>query len=244
MPDDSTNKSTSPVASFIAIAKDAFALLRDSALFAIGALLLFLPATFNSILTEAGFEEGSFAGLKWKAALHDTDTQLLLANDTIAKLEAQNQDLLTLLEEATGADEKSDDKSSQRQEVERLALASRATAERAKEVQTSVSATLKANERLTAGRTIVESTDRPPPTAFCYQEDNLGVGSQRYSVHCHTTLEKCESARGPNPRTKQSRCESVDLQNANWNPRHPGWQGSWFQFRSEPFGAPFPQLPE
>lgn len=244
MPNESTTKSTSPVASFISIAKDAFALLRDSALFAIGALLLFLPATFNSILTEAGFEEGSFAGLKWKAALHDTDTQLLLANDTISKLEAQNQELLNLLEETSGTDDKSNEKTSQRQEIERLALASRATAERAKEVQTSVSATLKANERLTVGRTIAESTDRPPPTVYCYQEDNLGVGSQRFSVHCHTTLEKCESARGPNPRTKQSECELVDLQYADWAPRHPGWQGSWFQFRSEQFGAPFPQLPE
>ncbi|MDH3286370.1 MAG: hypothetical protein OEP48_01390 [Betaproteobacteria bacterium] len=79
----------SPLASGVAIAKDAFALLRDFALFAVAILLLVFPATFNSILTKAGFEEGSFAGLKWKANLLQADDALKNAQSTITDLRAQ-----------------------------------------------------------------------------------------------------------------------------------------------------------
>ena len=86
------------------------------------------------------------------------------------------------------------------------------------------------------------STKMPPWSAFCYQEDRLRSGSERYSVHCHATRAKCEDARGPNPRTKQSACEGVALSGIQWTPRYPGWKGSWFEFRSEPFETPFPKV--
>ena len=222
----------------VAIAKDAFALLRDFALFAVAILLLIFPATFNSILTNAGFEEGSFAGLKWKRQFYDTDTALRTAQDTITSLQAQNSDLLKALTESkSGAPDLT-----QREELAKLASASRATTEAAKQVQVSVGATLATNEPLVEKARAVISVDAPPSTAFCYQEDRLQPGAQRYSVHCHTTLAKCESARGPNPRTKQSVCAEVNLSGIQWKPRHPGWMGSWFEFRSEPFGTPFPTL--
>ena len=41
---------------------------------------------------------------------------------------------------------------------------------------------------------------------------------------------------------KQTQCELTDLTTAHWNPGHPGWMGSWYQFSYEPFGLPFPQL--
>lgn len=226
------------LASGVAIAKDAFALLRDFALFAVAILLLIFPATFNSILTNAGFEEGSFAGLKWKRQFYDTDTALRTAQDTITSLQAQNSDLLKALTESkSGAPDLT-----QREELAKLASASRATTEAAKQVQASVGATLATNEPLVEKARAVISVDAPPSNAFCYQEDKLQPGAQRYSVHCHTALAKCESARGPNPRTKQSVCAEVNLSGVQWKPRHPGWMGSWFEFRSEPFGTPFPTL--
>lgn len=229
---------SSPLASSIAMAKDAFALLRDFALFTVAILLLVFPATFNSILTDAGFEEGSFAGLKWKRQFYDTDTALRTAQDTITSLQAQNSDLLKALADAKAS--ASDVK--QRNELEQLQSASRATTEAARQVQASVSATLASNEPLIDKARPAVPADAPPPTAFCYQEDKLQPGAQRYSVHCHATLARCESARGPNPRTKQSACAQVDLSGAPWKPRHPGWMGSWFEFRDEPFAAPFPAL--
>ena len=59
----------SQITAAIDVAKNLFALLRDIALAALAVLLLVFPTTFNDRLTQAGFEEGSFAGLKWKAKL-------------------------------------------------------------------------------------------------------------------------------------------------------------------------------
>ena len=81
-----------------------------------------------------------------------------------------------------------------------------------------------------------------PSPAFCYQEDRLQSGSERYSVHCHATLAQCEAARGPNSKTKQSMCEMLTLSGVQWNPQYPGWKGSWFEFRSDPFDDPFPKV--
>jgi hypothetical protein len=232
----SDNSST--LASGIAIAKDAFALLRDFALFAVALLLLVFPATFNSILTNAGFEEGSFAGLKWKRQFYDTDTALRTAQDTIASLQAQNSDLLKALGESkfTAPDLK------RREELAKLESANQVTTEAAKQVQASVGKTLATNDPLVEKARASISLDAPPSTAFCYQEDKLQPGPQRYSVHCHATRARCETARGPNSRTKQSICEEIDLSGASWKPRHPGWMGSWFEFRAEPFGPPFPAI--
>src|SRR5262249_13164998 len=218
--------------------KDIFALLRDSSLFAVALLLLVFPATFNAILTNAGFEEGSLAGLKWKRQFFDTDTALRTAQDTITSLQTKNAELLKALAEA----EARAGDSKQREELARLQLDSKKTAEAAKQVQASVTATLATNDPLIEKARLAKATDKPPSLAYCYQEDRLERGPQRYAVLCHATLASCEAARGPNPRTKQSLCTAVPLDGARWAPRYPGWMGSWYEFRSEPFGSPFPQI--
>lgn len=78
-----------PLANGISTAKDLFALLRDIALAVLAGLLLLFPATFNDRLTQAGFEEGSFAGLKWKARLVDADLGLKEARVQINNLTEQ-----------------------------------------------------------------------------------------------------------------------------------------------------------
>ncbi|WP_417067956.1 hypothetical protein [Niveibacterium terrae] len=73
----------------IAIGKDLISLLRDSSLFGLALLLLFFPKTLNTVLTSAGFDEGSIVGFKWKARLVETDDALKSAKTTIETLQAQ-----------------------------------------------------------------------------------------------------------------------------------------------------------
>jgi len=86
-------------------------------------------------------------------------------------------------------------------------------------------------------------TNEPPLSGWCYQEDRLDKGPEQFSVHCHWAEDRCKKARGPHAKWKQSSCALVDLSKAKWNPNPKGWQGSWFEFRSESFPDPFPQLP-
>jgi hypothetical protein len=238
MIEHSSTENSGRLSGTVALIKDIFALLRDSSLFAVALLLLVFPATFNSILTSAGFEEGSFAGLKWKRQFFDTDTALRTAQATITSLQTQNADLLKALAEA----EAHAGDAKQREDLARLQLENQKTVEAAKKVQASVRATLATNDPLLERARLAKATDTPPSLAYCYQEDRLETGPLRYSVHCHATLAGCEAARGHNPRTKQSPCAAVPLDEAQWTPRHPGWMGSWYEFRSEPFGRPFPQI--
>jgi hypothetical protein len=83
----------SALAKSVATGKDLVAMLRDSALLLIAVMLLVWPRVVNNILVEAGFEEGSFAGLKWKASLETSDDALIDARATIADLREQNAQL-------------------------------------------------------------------------------------------------------------------------------------------------------
>jgi len=84
---------------YIATGKDSMALLRDIALFTLALLLIAFPARFNQLLSEAGFEEGSFVGFKWKGKFLKADDTLVKAQATIADLTAQNEKLSSLLGE-------------------------------------------------------------------------------------------------------------------------------------------------
>jgi hypothetical protein len=85
------------VSGLVATGKDLIAMLRDAMLLLIAVLLLAWPQTINSILVAAGFEEGSFAGVKWKAKLTQSDDTLLKAQSTIADLTDQNSKLSAAL---------------------------------------------------------------------------------------------------------------------------------------------------
>lgn len=86
-------RNDSSLSGIVATGKDFIAMLRDGMLLLIAILLIGWPQTINSILVEAGFEEGSFAGVKWKAKLTQSDTILLKAQATIADLKEQNENL-------------------------------------------------------------------------------------------------------------------------------------------------------
>ena len=100
MTDDDESAGTSSrrsVARVLSTGKDVVALLRDSALFVFALLLLIFPSTVGSLLSNAGFEEGSFAGLKWKPKLERADESLKEARATINDLQEQNDEMSGLL---------------------------------------------------------------------------------------------------------------------------------------------------
>ena len=80
--------------------KDFVAMLRDALLLLIALLLIVWPVKFNAILADAGFDEGSFAGLKWKARITKSDDALLRAQAIIKDYKDQNDSLRKALSEA------------------------------------------------------------------------------------------------------------------------------------------------
>lgn len=98
MPDKTENGN--PLAGLIATGKDLVALLRDALLLLLGLLLILWPAAINDMLVTAGFQEGSVAGLQWKARLTQSDVSLLKAQALIADLKDQNERLNQALTQA------------------------------------------------------------------------------------------------------------------------------------------------
>jgi hypothetical protein len=91
-----TSSRISP-AKVVSTSKDFVALLRDSVLFLFAMLLLIFPSKVGSLLSEAGFEEGSFAGFKWKPKVEKTVESLNEAGATITELKKQNEAMSGLL---------------------------------------------------------------------------------------------------------------------------------------------------
>ena len=83
----------------VSVGKDLVSLLRDGAIFILALLLIVFPMQFNSILVNAGFEEGSLVGFKWKSKLVETDKALKDAQATISNLQAKNDELVKALED-------------------------------------------------------------------------------------------------------------------------------------------------
>lgn len=92
-----SDQQTNNLQARVTVAKDITATARDAGLLLLGILLIVFPSTFNGILVSAGFEEGSFAGMKWKSKLQNSDEALKVATGKIAELQRQlmtNQELL------------------------------------------------------------------------------------------------------------------------------------------------------
>ena len=97
MPDE--KKQHWNASAIVALGKDLVAMLRDGVLLLLAILLLVWPQAINNVLVAAGFEEGSFAGLKWKARLSGADAALVKAQTAIADLKEQNDKLSQTLAE-------------------------------------------------------------------------------------------------------------------------------------------------
>ena len=84
----------------VAIIKDLISVLRDAFLLLLAFLLVAFPTKLNSVLVNAGFEEGSIVGFKWKSSLVASDAALKEARVTIADLQKRNNELGKLLIQA------------------------------------------------------------------------------------------------------------------------------------------------
>lgn len=93
-------KHDSSISNALAVWKDIVSLMRDSALLSLAVLLIVFPTTLNSILVNAGFEEGSLVGFKWKSKLVDSDAALNEARATISDLQNKNNKMIKTLTEA------------------------------------------------------------------------------------------------------------------------------------------------
>jgi hypothetical protein len=94
----------SRITAIVTTGKDIVSLLRDFTLFGLVLLLMAFPATFNSILERAGFEEGSLAGMKWRSKLVASDAALKEARAAIGDLQKKNDEIsnaLTQISQAT-----------------------------------------------------------------------------------------------------------------------------------------------
>lgn len=138
MPDKTENGN--PLAGLIATGKDLVALLRDAMLLLLGVLLILWPAAINDILVTAGFEEGSFAGLQWKARLTQSDGSLVKAQALIADLKDQNERLNQALSQAQGP--------STRPYDAKLEQLNQALAAKTDRVQSALSSSVSANSTL------------------------------------------------------------------------------------------------
>lgn len=97
---DSPRSWRDTVAGLVGLAKDLVAVLRDGSLFLLALLLIVFPTHFNTILVNAGFEEGSVVGFKWKSKLRDSNEALEQAQAALTQLQAKNDELVAALRDA------------------------------------------------------------------------------------------------------------------------------------------------
>ena len=86
----------------VSVLKDLVVLLRDASVIALFAVFLLFPQKLNGILVSAGFEEGSFAGFKWKSKLVEYDATVAELQTALAEAQKVNARLTQALQAAGG----------------------------------------------------------------------------------------------------------------------------------------------
>lgn len=162
------------IARVVSIGKDLISLLRDAALFLLAVLLILFPATFNSILVSAGFEEGSIVSFKWKANLVESNRALEEAQAVISNLQKRNDELVKELTDAKakldspGLDER----------LAKIEEENRSLRDATREVQTTVSQAIESNLPLVEKARTSPSQSAPArrgPSGFLVGLQTLGV---------------------------------------------------------------------
>lgn len=128
----------------ISIGKDLVSLLRDGTLLLLAIFLVIYPDKINSILNEAGFKEGNFAGLKWQSSLDNSTQSLKEAEAKISELQREKNEQAKALAEAKTllAD------SALKQRISQLEKSNTAQEKSTELVLNSVAQTIKANTAL------------------------------------------------------------------------------------------------
>ena len=196
------------------IGKDLVSLLRDGSLFLLAFLLLVFPTQFNSILVEAGFEEGSLVGFKWRSKLVDSNEALEEAQVTIANLQSKNDELVKALTDANS--ELNDPIFMER--TSRLEDENQKVKDATSKVQTTVQQTIDSNSALV--EKALSSTRRITP----YSKSDYFVGLQTVGIPDTERV-------GFN---EQLRSEGYGLDSITWS--YPaGERPSWFAYNPTVF---------
>lgn len=217
----------------IASGKDLVALLRDSALFILALLLLVFPASFNTLLTKAGFEEGSLVGFKWKSKLVESDAALKEARATITDLKGQLDKTSQALADAQTKlnDPDLKEKLAKLQEENKQLNAS------SSKVESSVSNTIAANAQLvekaqtsvsnsgtwgvifSGDATIEDAKYEAQTVAPKYGIPNATIFLDKNgSYRCVSVAESRSQAEQVLPKAKQRRSDAYIVNMSNWCP--------------------------
>ena len=200
----------------VSLGKDLVSLLRDGAIFVLALLLIVFPLQFNSILVNAGFEEGSLVGFKWRSTLVESDKALKDAQVTISDLQAKNDELVKALGDANA---KLKDPALM-QRAEKLQDESSRLKEATLQVQTTVSNAIESNSPLVAKA--LSSTDGR--TSSPRARSDFSVGLQTLGVPDSERIALNEKIHGA----------GYGLDPVTWS--YPaGERPSWFALRSTVF---------
>jgi hypothetical protein len=164
----------SPFSTFVSLGKDLVSLLRDGAIFALAVLLIVFPVQFNSILVNAGFEEGSLVGFKWKSKLVESDKALKDAQVTISDLQTKNDELVKALADTNA--KLQDPKLAER--AAKLQDENSKLKDATLQVQTTVSNAIESNSPLLA-KALASADGRPAPAR---SKSDYSVGLQTLGV--------------------------------------------------------------
>jgi hypothetical protein len=86
-------------------------------------------------------------------------------------------------------------------------------------------------------------SSQAPNQAWCYQERNLALNNQPFSVYCNWSQDRCNEMLEQNGSRKlRTVCQlATDLSRSGWKPKGGGALGSWFQEKlDQQLGPPFP----
>ena len=209
----------------VSLGKDLVSLLRDGAIFVLALLLIVFPIQFNSILINAGFEEGSLVGFKWKSKLVESDKALKDAQATISDLQAKNDELVKALGD-TNAKLK-DPKLMER--AEKLQDENSRLKDATLQVQTTVSNAIESNVPLVAKA--LSSTDGRTTSPRAKSDFSVGLQTLGVSDSDRVALNEKVHAAG------------YGLDPVTWS--YPaGERPSWFALRSTVFYYSSASLPE
>jgi len=129
---------------FLSRGKDLVALFRDGSIMVLAVTLIAFPQTLNDMLVQAGFEEGSVVGFKWKARLLQSDDALKNARATIDTLQSQLQKTTEALNAANATQRDP----ALKEKIQNLEQENRQATSASSQVQTSVSSTIASNAPL------------------------------------------------------------------------------------------------
>ena len=151
-------------------ARQIMALVRDASILLLALFFLLLPRTFNRILTDAGFDRGSFMGMEWRNQLQQSNAALADADQAISDVQVRTASMATSLKKL----EENATDPEQKQKITALAKENTKLAETTTNMQATVAQALQANAPLVAQLDVVPP-DANRPSDYLVGLQTLGL---------------------------------------------------------------------